>query len=287
MMAVTWITWLEILRKRVFVVTLLMTIVFLGLYAFALHSLSAANTSTANTNLLYTYLRGAVYLSLGLYVSNFTVAYLSIFSSVGTISSEIENGLLLAILPRPVARWRVYLGKWLGYSVWSLLYGATMFWCIVWIGEVFTSFPVTALMLWKAFCVFELIPLILVSLSVFGSMYLPTLGNGVAITLLFGIGIIGGLLQRLSTTANVPLTLNNVGLVTSLLIPTNAIYYRVSSELMGGNTNASTVMNMSSGNMLGPFGGGPTPSNAFLIYTVAYIVAVTGFGMWRFSKRDI
>jgi hypothetical protein len=94
----------------------------------------------------------------------------------------------------------------------------------------------------------------LVSVSILGSIYLPTLGNGVVVTLLFGIGMIGGFISRIPFSQTVADTMNHIGLVTSLLIPTNALYYHMVSELLGmGNLLVST-RDFSS--VLGPFAGG-------------------------------
>lgn len=284
MRTIAWMAWLEILRKRVLIITILMTIAFLGVFAFAAHALAGATAGQPGqpSDLLTNFTHGAIGVTVGLYVSNFTVAYLAIFSSAGTISAEIENGLLLAILPRPLPRWRVYLGKWLGYTMWSLLYGAVMFWAVVWIVHVYTHFPMWPDALWKSFGVFELIPITLVSLSILGSLYLPTLGNGVAMTLLFGLGMIGGFIQRLNVAQ---VAMDKVGLITSLIIPVNAVYYRMVSELMGGSSIPVGSTDLSS--RLGPFAGGPIPSNAFLAYTGLYICAIVAFGVWRFTRKDI
>jgi ABC-type transport system involved in multi-copper enzyme maturation permease subunit len=287
MMIIAWMTWIEILRKRVFVMTVLMTLAFLAVYTFALHAIASHEMSVQvgqPVDLLDNYVESVLFLAMGLYVANFTVAYLAIFSSAGTISTEIENGLLLAILPRPLCRWRVYLGKWLGYTAWGVLYGALMFWAVVLIVHAFIHFPLLADSLWKSFGVFELIPITLVSLSILGSVFMPTLGNGVAMTLLFGLGTIGGFVQRLSPVET-QAAMNKVGLITSLIIPTNATYYRMMSEMMGG-TNM-LVGSQAVYSRLGLFAGGPVPSDAFLVYTGLYICLVVAFGMWKFMRKDI
>lgn len=287
MMAIAQMTWLEILRKRVLIVTILLTFVFLGLYAFAVHAMASSLRQFpggAPMGLLNNYLHGALFMAIGLYVANFTVAYLAIFSAAGTISAEIETGLLLAILPRPLARWKVYLGKWIGYGAWGLLYGAVMFWSVLLIVHVNISFPVNFGDLLRGFGVFELIPVVLVTLSMLASLYLPTLGAGVSVTLLFGIGLIGGFLQRVNI-ASAQDALDKVGLVTSLIMPSNALYYRMVYELMGGASIPAGVTQVN--NQLGPFGGGTAPSNAFLWYSALYICACLAFAAYRFARKDI
>lgn len=274
--------WTEIVRKRLFWTTVALTVVFLALYLFAVQRVSAsAGSDNPLDDPLDAYLHRAVWLSIGLYMANLIVAYLAIFSAAGTISSEIESGLLLAVLPRPIRRWQVYLGKWLAHTVWSGLYAAGVYWAVVGIVRVRTGLPLDPSALWRGCGVFELIPCVLVSLMVLGSLFLPTLSNGVMGTLLFGIGMIGGFVQRVSAAP----TMSKVGFVTSLIIPTNADYYRMFYEALGGSSLPPIGAQMSA--RFGPFGGGPVPNNAFLVYTGLYIALCVGIGLWRFGQRDL
>jgi ABC-type transport system involved in multi-copper enzyme maturation permease subunit len=277
-MVIARMVWTEILRKRVFWVTVAMTVVFLALYLYAVQR----GGSATGPDPLTQYLHHALWLAMGLYMANLIVAYLAIFSAAGTISAELESGLLLAILPRPIRRWQVYLGKWLGYSVWSVLYAATVYWAVIAIVQHATALPLDAGSVLRAFAVFELVPITLVGLTVLGSLFLPTLSNGVMTTLLFGIGMVGGFVQRVAPGEA---ALNKVGLVTSLLIPTNADYYRMMYEVLGGS--ALPAIGSQFQEQMGPFGGGPVPSNLFLGYTVFYAFSCVAFGVWRFSRQDV
>lgn len=286
-MSIARMTWIEILRKRVLIVTILLTLGYLGIYVYAVQGMQSSLATAppgSTTGLLNNFLHGALWLALGLYTGNFSVAYLCIFSAAGTISSEIDSGLLLAILPRPLARWRVYLGKFIGYGAWGLLYGAVMFWSIVLIVHAYVHFPMDASALWKGFLMFELIPLILVSLSMLASLYLPTLGAGVAVTLLFGLGLIGGFIQHVNISS-AQAVLDEVGLITSLIMPANPLYYRMVYELIGGNSFSLT--GGQNNNYLGPFGGGAVPSNMFVLYSILYICVGLLIGVYQFSKKDI
>ncbi|OFW75573.1 MAG: hypothetical protein A2201_11750 [Alicyclobacillus sp. RIFOXYA1_FULL_53_8] len=287
MMSIAYMTWIEILRKRVLLVTTVLTMAFLGLYMYAVHAMasSLAVAPPGAVDLLNHFIHGALFLAIGLYTANFTVAYLNIFSAAGTISAEIESGLLLAILPRPISRWKVYLGKFIGYGAWGLLYGAVMFWSVVLIVHMNVDFPMDATTLVKGFLMFELIPLVLVSLSMIASLYLPTLGAGVAVTLLFGLGLIGGFIQRVNLTSSAQAALDNVGLITSLIMPANPLYYRMVYELMGGSN--FSLSGGQTNNMLGPFCGGSVPSNAFVVYSIVYICAALLWGAYQFTRKDI
>ena len=55
--------------------------------------------------------------------------------SAGAISSEIERGVLAVIIPKPIPRASVYLGKWLGINLFILpclaVWTAILQWAIV------------------------------------------------------------------------------------------------------------------------------------------------------------
>lgn len=230
MMAIMRMTWTEVLRKRVLLITLWR---------------QASRRSGIFGNVLY--------------LSNLVVAYLSIFSAAGTISGEIENGILLSILPRPVPRWHVFIGKWMGYAGWSMLYGLLLYLAqVVVVGWQYGYAAFTG-HLWLMSGVWMLIPLVLTSLTVLGSTYFSTLGNGILVMLVFSFGLLGGFLEVLRVvTASV--TIANIGMVISF--------------------SASPAF-------FGPFNSPIVPNPLFVLYVVGYVCVVVLWGAVRFSRQDI
>ncbi|WP_157935370.1 ABC transporter permease [Kyrpidia spormannii] len=285
MVPVMLLTWREILRRRVFLVTVLLTSVFLILYGWGLSYVARAGERAPSvSNLLDQYLQGAGLLVAGVFFANFMVAFLVIFSSAGTISGEIESGILYSILPRPVERWQVYLGKWAGLAIWGLLYAGVLFWALVWMVHLFLDFPLDMTSLLRAFVALELIPLVLSAVTLLGSAYLPTLGNGVAVTLLYGLALLGGLMEQFMSVGSSSSAGERIGLVTSLLMPSDALYRRMVYEVTAGS---GIPVGDSAARMLGPFASLNAPSDAFLVYVGVYIVAVLLWGCLRFTWRDI
>ena len=58
----------------------------------------------------------------GFYVIHFLTIMLAIFAPVDTISGEIASHTIQAIVTKPVRRWEVLFGKWLGYAGMITLY---------------------------------------------------------------------------------------------------------------------------------------------------------------------
>lgn len=228
-------------------------------------------------------------LSVELFFAHMIVAFIVFFSSMGAISSEIENGLLYAIIPRPLARWKIYLGKWIGFSVWSLLYSAVIFISIVWIVHWQLHFPIDFVSIGRAFLLFELIPLILLAVSLLGSIFLPTLGNGVASALLFGLSIFGGMLERIVFISNQTVDsgisgIERFGLLTSLLMPTDSIYRRMTYELSGG---LDLPLGREAVEIMGLFANPVVPSIVFVWYSLMYMIILLWLGCRYFSRKDI
>jgi ABC-type transport system involved in multi-copper enzyme maturation permease subunit len=269
-------TWMEIWRKRAVLVTWLLSAGALGLFLLFVHY---QTMSDAGGLAFGPYIQATVAAVLGLYLVNFTVAYLSIFSAAGTISAEAETGLLQAIVPRAVPRWQIYLGKWLGYATWSLTYGAIMFWAVILIVHAQLSYPLHLGELLRAFGCFELVPLCLVTVTVFGSLFLSAMGNGIGVTLLYMVSVIGGFLSRVTFH---PTQFDlKVVLFTGLLMPADALYHRMVFELLGGATAPQIQF-------LGPLNGQDiVPGSAFVLYSGAYILGLLALGMWQFSRQDL
>ncbi len=276
----------ELMRKKVFLIAVVMTVLFLGLFAYAISQIAAEQEIT---NLITRYAYGTMALSVGLFFAHMIVAFIVFFSTMGAISSEIESGLMYAIVPRPLGRWKIYLGKWIGFSVWSLMYSAVIFISIVWIVHWQLQFPINLGSIGRAFLLFEFIPLILVAVSLLGSIFLPTLGNGVASALLFGLSIFGGMLERIVFISSqmreaVVSGIERFGLITSLLMPTDSIYRRMTYELSGG---LDLPLGREAINIMGPFANPVVPSIAFVWYSLVYLIILLGLGCRYFSRKDI
>jgi len=274
----------ELLRKRVFLVTLLLTVLFIGLYSYGLYSIVH---HSQNDDLMQKYLNGIILLLLGLYFAQMISAFFVFFSSMGAISGEIENGLLFAVLARPTARWKIYLGKWIGFAVWNLLYGAILFWAIIFLIHGLAGFPFDVWSVLKAFLLFEWIPLLLLALSQLGSTYLPMIGNGVLCAMLYGMGLFSGFLAGFVDPADpnkISHGVENFSTISSLIMPADAIFRRMTYMFIG---NPTMPFSINDSKTIGPFANPVLPSNTFMIYTVVYLLALLVWGCIRFSKKDI
>jgi len=115
---------------------------------------------------------------------------MSTLTSVDTIAGEISSGTIHAIATRPMARWQILIGKWLGFATMVGVYVALMFAGTIaegyWIGGVMAQHPVRG-----AFLIFLECMIALSVTFMFGTWF-STLTSGVLVLGLLGVAFMRG-----------------------------------------------------------------------------------------------
>ena len=109
------------------------------------------------------------------------------------------------------------------------------------------------------------------------SSFLPGLATGGAVFGLYGLAFIGGWIEQIGSIFNNQ-TAVQVGIVTSLLFPTEAIWRRATFEMQ---TALATVLQMS------PFTTRSVPSDVMVIYAILYLLGTLVVAVRVFHNRDI
>lgn len=274
-------TFKEMTRKRVFLVTLLLTFVFLVVFAVGVRELAGLDGQN-RVHSAESLMNGMVLMVLGLFFAQFLAAFFVFFSAMGTVTGEQENGLLLAVAARPIPRWKLYLAKWLGHAVWIAVYSAVLFALVVWTVHSQAGLPVRPEEALRGFALFVWMPLLLLALTMLGSVYLPMLGNGIFAALLYGFSLFCGLIEGVTVYEGTHPALEKFVLLTGLLLPTDSVYRRSLYEVLGGADWAGLAVTD-----MGPFSMPSIPSNAFLLYTVGYAAILLMLGCRAFSRKDL
>lgn len=274
-------TFKELTRKRVFLVTLVLTFLFLVLFTFGAREIADA-VQRNRTSPAESMLNSMVLMVLGLFFAQFLSAFFVFFSAMGTVTGEQENGLLLAVAARPLPRWKLYLAKWLGHAVWVTVYSAVLFLSVVWTIHTQAGLPLLAADLLRGLAVFLWMPLLLLALTMLGSVYLPMLGNGIFAALLYGFALFCGLVEGITAYEGSYPALDKLLLLNGLLLPTDSVYKRSLYEVMGGADWAGMALAD-----MGPFSMPSVPSNIYLLYTVGYAAVLLLLGCRAFSRKDL
>lgn len=271
----------EATRRKALLAALVVTVAFLGLYALGVWFIFRESRYLTHPSDYSAGLRQATISGLllaGLYVINSMAGLLAIFTSVGAISAEIDQGTLHAVIPRPLHRWQVVAGKWLGYAAMLIPYVAITSLAamgIMWlISSVFPSGAALGVAL------MSLGALLLLSLALAGSTFLPTIANGIVIFLLYSLGTFGGMIEQMGWLMS-NRTLVNIGIITSLVIPTDSIW-KMAAQAMQPSLPLSTLMSGA-----GPFATLNPPSSWMAVYSVIYGVAALAAAAIIFQRRDL
>lgn len=270
-------TWQEMLRRKMLLITLILTALFLAVFWFIADTVGA--DSAAGGDLLMQYARRSAILSLGFFFGGFVVAFLAIFSSFSVISGEAEQGVLQSVLTRPIPRWKWYVGRWIGYVSLIGAYALVLFAAILLITNVHAGMTrdygdiAVSLLLFLA-----AVP-VLVSASMVGSTLFSGIGNGVFMTMLYGAGWLGGMVEKvrgaLPVESDVEATLSRIGALLSLIMPADGL-----------NRRMQYVLTQGAGETIPFLTGGNPPSNAFVWYAGVFAIFAFGLGLWLFKRKD-
>lgn len=267
----------EALRKRVLLAALLLGIAFLVVFGIGFYFMNREVITGARgpeTQIQ----RGLIYIFLtmaGLYAVNFLMVMMAALLPIDTVSGEIRSGAIQSLVTKPLHRSEVLLGKWLGFWVILAAYLVLMAGGVLviasWIGN--TSPP----NVWFGVSLMLLEATLLLTLSIAGGTRLSTLANGVMVFGLFGLAFIGGWIEQIGTLFQNE-TARLVGIITSLLVPTEALW-----QLAAYNMQPALMRDMT----LTPFSPASVPSNMMIVWAGGYILLILFVGLWSFRTRDL
>lgn len=268
------ITFREAARKKILWTAFIAGLGFLFVFGIGLHfQVEDFRTSTVPPFLRYQILSSM--LMVGLYTVDLLAVVMTTLTSVDTISGEITSGTIHAIATKPLARWEILIGKWVGFAGMVAAYVAIMFGGTIaegyWIGGVVTQHPVRGLLLIFLECILAL------SVTFMFGTWFSTLTNGVIVLGLLGLAFMGGWLEQLSGfTEGSRLVM--VGIVSSLIMPSEAVWRRAAFEMespLAGSLQFS------------PFADISVPSVAMIGYTGVYLLVALAIAIYHFHQRDL
>jgi Cu-processing system permease protein len=211
----------------------------------------------------------------GLYAVNFLTIGMSVLTSVDTLAGEINSGTMQTLVSKPVKRWQILTGKWLGFVEMLSLYlvlmaGGTM-------AIVYAITGYTAPNAIQGLCLIWLNGLLMLSLSFLGGTYLSTLANGVMAFGLFGVAFVGGWIEQIGWFTKNQVAVN-IGILSSLIVPSEALWKRAAHVMESPLVSAIGFS---------PFTSASAPSPLMVGYAMIYILVLLGFAVRQFSRRDI
>ncbi|AFK85935.1 MULTISPECIES: ABC transporter permease [Thermoanaerobacterium] len=274
----------EMIKKRAFLLIAILTVGYLFIYGYGLSlAFDGNNQVINNTPDVAKILLESQLLSIGLYFSNFIIAFLIVLTSAGAISGDVESGAIYAVLAKPIKRHEYVLGKFIGLLTIIVVYSTLLFLSIIGLNIAFgTKIYLGLGNVFRALFFFNLGPVVLLSLVIASSSVMSTVNTGILAVMAYGIAMIGDVLEQsgaVFSNASAQ-SLINIGIITSLILPTNVIFRKMNAVLLTQNTGLIFITQ-------GPLGGTSQPSPIMFVYIALYICFLLYYGTKKFEKRNL
>jgi ABC-type transport system involved in multi-copper enzyme maturation permease subunit len=264
----------EAARRRIVWVALLAGAAFLSMYGFGLHfALRDIGRGVRRTEV------PGVLLLFGLFAAHNLIIMIAVLTSVDTLSEEIASGTIHAIAARPLRRWEIVLGKWLGFVVML-----TMFVLFMAGGTVAVEYRIARFFpahFVSGLALIWLLGVLLITVTFLWGTSFSTLTNGVLTFGLHGVAFIGASVEQFGALAHRPSAVN-LGIIASLLMPSEVLWRRASylmqpAELANGpgDMALASVATVS------------VPSSLMVWYAAVFTLLALLLTLYRFSHRDL
>lgn len=272
----------ESVRRRVFVVVLILSVGFLGLFGWGANAVFEEVRDrgfSSDEPIRSAEVGGGYLLGLAMFAILFLGTVLAVFLTLNAIRGDAERGLLQQILVRPVSRRAVLTGRFLAAFTVCGAYVAVMFLlCTALVNSAGGWSPASIL---RPTLSLVVAMAILTSLALLGSIFLSGTSNGIAVFMLFGAGLVGGLLGQIGR--NLPsASLTSASEWVSRILPFQALYqdglYALNSDFVGIER---VVIN------LGPFGGSVHAGVGTWLWAALYLVGLWVLAAATFERRDL
>lgn len=271
----------EAARRRSFLVVLLLTAGFLVLYWLGVDKAfeEVGGSSTGTLGVEANVVAGAFLFGLAMFATLFLGAVLVIFLTVSAVRGDAERGLLQPLLVRPLSRHAFLVGRFGGAAAIGAVYTVALFSATLVLTNAAGGWWPDRLLA-PALELAAAVVLIC-ALSVLGSVLLSSTANGMAVFMLFGAGLVAGLLGQIGEVLDSD-TLTRVAEISSWVLPFEALY-QDALEAITADTTGFTEFAL----QLGPFGGAQAAGPFLWPWTLAYLALVGGGAFWAFARKDL
>jgi ABC-type transport system involved in multi-copper enzyme maturation permease subunit len=199
------------------------------------------------------------------------------------ISSEVESGMLLSMLARPVRRSEIVIGKWLGLATLVAIYAAGSAFleitAVDWATGYVPPHPVELVLFVGAE------GLALLSLGLLLSTRLSGITGGVIALVAWLIGWIAGVVGDIGVGLQNQ-AIENVGTISHLILPTDGLWrgavYAMEPDVVLASLKAAGTIGRAN-----PFSAVDPPPVEFLAWVVVWFAFMLALSIWSFRTREL
>jgi ABC-type transport system involved in multi-copper enzyme maturation permease subunit len=218
------------------------------------------------------------------FMFSFVLAMTAAFIGAPAVGGDLESGVALAVLARPIRRAEVLLGRWLGCSLIVVAYTVVSGLLAIAATLLVSGYGPPEPLFAVAFLCGQ--ALVLLSLTLALGSVLPSMAAGAIAVVGFGLGWMAGVMAGISTALGIEL-LGRVAEVSRWLLPSDGLWRGVIYGL-----EPPLVLLLAAGEApdlanANPFYAAAPPPLAFVIWSIAWVGLILGVAAWWFERRDL
>jgi ABC-type transport system involved in multi-copper enzyme maturation permease subunit len=274
-------TFREAIRRRIVLTGLILGLIFLLIFSIGFRMIYSAimiEASEGGGNAMSRVFQAEAsnfLLMAGLYAVAFLSVAMGALLSADTLAGEISSGTIQTIVTKPLRRSDVVIGKWLGFAGLLGLYSLLMSGGTVLSVYLQSGYLPDNLLAGLSLIYLEALVVMTVALACSSAM--PALATGGLVFGLYGLAFIGGWIEQIGAIFRNE-TAVQVGIVSSLIIPTEALWRRATYMMQSP---------LSSALQMTPFATVSAPSVLMVAYALVYLLVMLWAAVNTFQRRDI
>lgn len=289
MRAIVRLTLLEAVRRRLLWALIGLTLLVVVLTGWGV-GLLVSNAAARGLDASEVELGTSQVVILLAFMYSFVLAMTAAFLGAPALAADLESGVALAMLARPIRRSELLLGRWLGLALVLSGYAALGAGTEILVVRLVSGYLPPSPLVSIAFLAAEAIVLLTVSM-LFGTRLSAMAGGAIAVVL-FGLSWVAGVLGAIAAA----LGLGDLRVVTDaarLILPVDGLWRGVvfhlepPAELLLVQVAASRGGNAATFAAANPFFAAAAPSTAYLAWVVAWVAGMLAVAIVLFSRREV
>ena len=268
----------EASRRRLLLALASISLAMIGLSAWGFSRLSGGAFPTGGTRFAT-----ATALILFMFMFSFVISLSAIVIASPAIAGEIDSGVAQSVLVRPVRRWQILLGKWLGMAVVVAAYAVAigvLEVLVVWaVSGYVPPDPAAAI----AYVVFEAVLVLTLTLAL--STFLAPMTAGAVAVALFGAAWLAGVVGTIGAGLDIH-SLQIAGRIAKVVLPTDGLWHAAIFHLEPSSL-VTRALGQDGGRAVNPFAAAASPPVAYVVWAAAWVPLVFTLAVRRFSRIEV
>jgi ABC-type transport system involved in multi-copper enzyme maturation permease subunit len=218
------------------------------------------------------------------FMFSFVVAMTAAFLAAPAIAGDLESGVALAMLARPIRRADLVVGRWLGLSIVLAGYAVASGLLEIAVVAFLTGYAPPQPLVAVTFLAAQ--GIVILTLALLLGTRLPSVGAGAVCVVLFGLAWMAGVFAGIARLFEVEV-LATAARASRWLLPTDGLWRGVVYGLEPPIVIAGAGPQVGPIAEANPFYASAPPPPEFLVWSVAWVAIVLALAVWSLNRREL